>query len=63
MVWRNFKRVCFRLFKRGKIKKIDIFDIGEINSLKNRWLRDGTDTNKIWLLLIFIMWYEKWIEK
>ena len=46
------------------VKKQGIFNYNYIKQLKDRW-ESGKYVNpdKLWLLVAFQMWYEKWLKK
>ena len=46
-----------------KMQKVGLFNIKEVERLKKEWLRYDINVNKIWLIMIFMMWYERWIEQ
>ena len=43
------------------VKHVDTLNIKEVEKLKNRWLDDGKETSKIWLILVYMMWWKKWM--
>jgi asparagine synthase (glutamine-hydrolysing) len=45
-----------------KIKEVSVLNTKEVENLKVKWLRDGKDTSKIWLILVYMMWWEKWMK-
>jgi len=45
-----------------KIKEVSVLNTKEVENLKIKWLRDGKDTSKIWLILVYMMWWEKWMK-
>lgn len=46
-----------------KLEKVGIFNIKEVTRLKQEWLEQGFHSSKLWIILIFMMWYTKWMNK
>ncbi len=44
------------------IKRIGVFNMDELEKIKKIWETRKSNIYKIWLLLVFAMWYERWIE-
>lgn len=47
---------------RSRLEEHGLFDVGYVTEMKNRYLRDGSEFNLVWSVLVFQMWYEKWIK-
>lgn len=46
----------------SKLEKVVIFKVKEIENMKNKWLKNNnTNASKLWLILTFMMWYERWM--
>jgi asparagine synthase (glutamine-hydrolysing) len=46
------------------VKKQGIFDYNYIKQLKDKWELGGyVNPDKLWILVAFQMWYEKWLKK
>jgi len=43
------------------IQQVELLNTKEVESLKNRWLSDGSGVSKIWLILVYMMWWKKWM--
>ncbi|MGJ0321443.1 asparagine synthase (glutamine-hydrolyzing) [Aliarcobacter cryaerophilus] len=46
-----------------KLEKVGIFNVKEVVKLKQEWLEKGFHSSKLWIILIFMMWYTKWMNK
>ena len=58
----SFSEYIKYYFDEGKIKQQDIFNANEINKIKNSYLNNkDINMRQLWSLLIFQMWYEKWM--
>lgn len=59
----ELKKYVLEYLDRKRVAKTSILNVLKVDKLKKQWLRNNKlNTNKIWLLLIFMMWYEKWME-
>jgi asparagine synthase (glutamine-hydrolysing) len=48
----------------GKLGKSGFFDVQEVTKLKDRYLGGGAVSHqKLWNILVFQLWYSRWIEK
>ncbi len=58
----SFNEYIQYYFDEEKIKQQDIFNVNEISKIKNHYLNNkDVNMRQLWSLLIFQMWYEKWI--
>jgi asparagine synthase (glutamine-hydrolysing) len=62
--WFRDKKLCDYLsyyLDKNRLKGENIFNTDTIIALHNNYLEDkGTSINKLWYILIFQMWMEKW---
>jgi len=59
----ELKTYILEYLQTEKVKNTGLFNVTEVEHLKVLWLKDPSiGTNKIWLLLTFMMWYEKWMK-
>ena len=57
----EFKEYVSYYLSEKNLKTVGMFNIEYIKKLKYEWINDKIDhTSKIWLLLLFMMWYERW---
>jgi asparagine synthase (glutamine-hydrolysing) len=60
---KELKQLFFDTLNENSINKLSIFKIGEIELLKNKFLKDGTSHfNFLWYLFNYIRWYEKYFQ-
>ena len=59
----ELKKYVLYYLSKEKMQKVGLFNIKEVERLKNEWLRYDINVNKIWLITVFMMWYERWIEE
>lgn len=58
----SLKKVLEHYFSESFIKKQNVFNFSEVNYLVTRYFNNkSVSFNKIWTLLMFQMWYEKWM--
>ena len=51
-------------FDASFVKNQNIFNYDEINSLKNAFYNGKLEkAEKIWFILMFQMWYDRWMNK
>ncbi|GHT86413.1 hypothetical protein FACS1894137_11960 [Spirochaetia bacterium] len=63
-VWlgKELKDYLQRYLNKDRLIKEDIFNADMIISLKDRFLAGKkVSIHRIWFILIFEMWYEKWV--
>ncbi len=59
----KLKNLVFEYLCEEKVKNIEFLNYTVVEQIKKEWLRNSDENiNKIWLLLVFMMWYEKWME-
>jgi len=57
----DLKKIYFDYLNPRKIEQVGIFNTEEVRKLLLLYLKDeGINAHKLWLLLIFQLWYEKW---
>lgn len=58
----ELKKYIFEYLDNEKLAKIGILNVLEVERLKKQWLENsGFVANKVWLILTFMMWYERWM--
>ena len=58
----SLKKVLEYYFSESFMKKQNVFNFSEVNRLVTRYFNNkSVSFNKIWTLLMFQMWYEKWM--
>lgn len=58
----DLKSYILEYLQHQKLKKVGVFNLEEIEYLKNIWLNNPNNSvAKLWLLLTFMMWYERWM--
>ena len=65
MLKNDSKEFLDKIINEDKIKKEGIFDSNEVMKLKKRFLNSNShyDSQNIWNILIFELWYEEWFSK
>ncbi|TCW60162.1 asparagine synthase (glutamine-hydrolyzing) [Treponema sp. J25] len=59
----ELKKYVDEYLTEEKLKKVAFLNTEEIQELKKTWLKNNRiGISKIWLLLVFMMWWEKWME-
>lgn len=60
----KLRNYIFEYLDSVKIAKVGVFNIEEVEKLKQEWLKNNNsiNTNKIWLILTFAMWYDRWMK-
>ena len=52
----------FIYLNEERLSKEGIFNVGEVIKIRDRYLNGNKENiQKLWLLLVFEMWYEKWM--
>jgi len=47
----------------AKVAKTGLLNVAEVERLKKEWLENSSfSANKIWLILTFMMWHERWMR-
>lgn len=59
----ELKKYILEYLDSEKVAKTGVLNVVEVDRLKKQWLKN-TDlgTNKIWLILTFMMWHERWMK-
>ncbi len=58
----ELKNYVLEYLDDNKIEKTGLFNVDKISILKKQWINgDNLVANKIWLILTFMMWYERWM--
>jgi len=58
----NLKDYFFTYLNRERLEKEGLFDVDEVLKIRDRYLNGNKESiQKLWLLLVFEMWYEKWM--
>lgn len=59
----DLKSFVDQYFDEGFIRKQDIFDVEEVKRIKKSFYQGKVErAEKIWFLLMFQMWYDKWMN-
>lgn len=59
----ELKKYVLDYLDSEKIRKTGVLNTAEVDRLKKEWLKNSnTGANKIWLILTFMMWYERWMK-
>jgi asparagine synthase (glutamine-hydrolysing) len=59
----ELKKYVLEYLDSEKISKTGVLNVTEVDRLKKQWLEKNSSfsANKIWLILTFMMWYERWM--
>jgi hypothetical protein len=58
----ELKKYVLEYLDSKKIAKTGVLNVEEVEKLKKQWLENSNfSANKIWLVLTFMMWYERWM--
>lgn len=58
----ELKKYVLEYLDSKKIAKTGLLNVEEVERLKNQWNEDTRfSANKIWLILTFMMWHERWM--
>lgn len=58
----ELKKYVLEYLDSKKIAKTGVLNVEEVEKLKKQWLENSNfSANKIWLILTFMMWYERWM--
>ena len=55
----ELKKYILEYLDSEKITKIGLLNVQEVEVLKKDWLVNNRNLNKLWLILNFVMWYER----
>lgn len=59
----ELKKYVLEYLNSSKVAKTGVLNVSMVERLKNEWLKNNSfSANKIWLLLTFMMWHERWME-
>ncbi len=59
----ELKNYVLEYLDSEKVAKTKILNVTEVERIKKQWLENSSfNANKIWLILTFMMWYERWMQ-
>ena len=59
----DLKKYILEYLDSEKVAKVGVFDIEEVERCKNGWLMNQNSYfGKLWLILVFMMWHERWMR-
>ncbi len=59
----ELKKYVLEYLDSEKIAITGVLNVAEVEKIKNEWLNNRSfSVNKIWLILTFMMWYERWMR-
>lgn len=59
----ELKKYVLEYLDNNKIAKTGLLNVFEVEKLKKQWLKNSNfGANKIWLILTFMMWHERWMQ-
>ena len=59
----ELKKYVLEYLDSGKVAKTGLLNASEVERLKKQWLQNSSfGANKIWLILTFMMWHERWMR-
>jgi asparagine synthase (glutamine-hydrolysing) len=59
----ELRKYVLEYLNSEKVVKTEVLNPSEVERLKKQYLKNSNfSTNKIWLLLVFMMWYERWMK-
>jgi len=57
------KKYVLEYLRSEKVSKTEVLNVVEVERIKRQWIENTNyNANKIWLILVFMMWYEKWMS-
>lgn len=60
----DLKDYLLEYLSKEKLQKIGLFDVEFIIKLRDDYLNGKSESvTKVWLLLVFMLWYEKWMQE
>ncbi|KZX36414.1 asparagine synthase (glutamine-hydrolyzing) [Wohlfahrtiimonas chitiniclastica] len=58
----SLKPFIMEYLDHSKVARVGLLNVQEVENIKKQWLENkGYSVSKVWLLLIFMMWYERWM--
>jgi asparagine synthase (glutamine-hydrolysing) len=58
----ELKKYVLEYLDSQKVAKTGVLNVAEVERLKKQWLENSNfSANKIWLILTFMMWHERWV--
>jgi asparagine synthase (glutamine-hydrolysing) len=59
----ELKKYVLEYLDSEKVGKTGVLNVTEVERLKKQWLENSSfSANKIWLILTFMMWHERWMR-
>ena len=59
----ELKKYVLEYLDNEKVAKTGLLNASEVERLKKQWLQNSSfGANKIWLILTFMMWHERWMR-
>jgi len=59
----ELKKYVLQYLDSAKVAKTGLLNVAEVEKLKKEWLENSSfSANKIWLILTFMMWHERWMR-
>ena len=59
----ELKKYVLEYLDNEKVAKTGLLNASEVERLKKLWLQNSSfGANKIWLILTFMMWHERWMR-
>jgi len=59
----ELKKYVLQYLDSAKVAKTGLLNVAEVERLKKEWLENSSfSANKIWLILTFMMWHERWMR-
>ena len=59
----ELKKYILEYLDISKVTKTGVLNVIEVERIKKQWLENSSfSANKIWLVLTFMMWYERWMR-
>jgi asparagine synthase (glutamine-hydrolysing) len=59
----ELKKYVLEYLDSSKVASTGVINVFQVEKIKKQWLENSSySANKIWLLLTFMMWYERWMK-
>lgn len=59
----ELKKYVLEYLDSSKVASTGVINVFQVEKIKKLWLENSNySANKIWLLLTFMMWYERWMK-